>query len=147
MVHDIVTDFREDINTIIIRMPEKISLALLQQWKNELLDLLENEKRQGLSLLMDTNTHNFESIDCLKFFRDLLLNNSVVKKYIIRAAFVTPKKFRQPEIVSIPEIWHNRPEFSGIDILKSETPRRQPTKITRTKNECTGECDSSANIE
>ena len=97
MSDNITTEYNEEINAIIVRMPDEITLNLLKQWQNDFLILLKTRKlRKSLSLLLDVNKHNFESIECLKLLREFLSQNVVVNQNISKIAFVTPKKFRKP---------------------------------------------------
>ncbi len=108
MKNRIKTTYNENINTIIVRMPDKISKNALTLWQNEFLILIEEKKQtQGLSLLLDTGTHDFESIECLKLLRELISNHPVINKKISRVAFVAPEQYRRAEIKSPYEAYFN----------------------------------------
>jgi Ulp1 family protease len=50
--------------------------------------------------LLDTNTHDFESIECLKWLNDFFRKELNIAATIRRVAFVQPKKYRNPEIIN-----------------------------------------------
>ncbi len=54
-----------------------------------------------MALLLDTNKHQFESIECLKFLRDLI-SNEVIHR-LSSVAFVQPREYRTPEVPSSTE--------------------------------------------
>jgi hypothetical protein len=103
MTCHITTKYDAEIGVFIICLPEFITFTELKQWKAEFLsslkDIKDNIKR---AILIDTNTHQFESIACLKLLRDLC-NEPQVKSCISRTAFVSPSQYRKPEMVSATE--------------------------------------------
>lgn len=106
---DIQTKFNDSIHAFIVRMPNYVTLKTLNIWSQYFLQVLE-ERTEKVGLLLDTNLHEFESIECLKFLRELLSNENLVKCRISRSAFVQPLRYRQPEIVSYIEAY-----FSNIE--------------------------------
>ncbi len=94
------TTFKHNINTYIVHMPENITFEELSFWGKEFLQSLV--KSEKCSLLLDTNRHQFESIASLKLLRDIL-SDEKVKCCISKFAFVQPKQYRSPTIVSSKE--------------------------------------------
>lgn len=84
-------------------MPEFIALNVLVQWKTEFLASLSEIKEQDKAgVLIDTNSHQFESIECLKLLRELF-SEPQIKRCISRAAFVGPSRYIEPEIINYTE--------------------------------------------
>lgn len=105
----IESKFDDEIDAFIIRMPENITLSALEIWQNEFLALLhERAENEKVSILLDTNKHEFESIECLKLLRNLLVDEPLIKNGISRVAFVAPKQYREPEIISPKEAYFSR---------------------------------------
>ena len=102
----IAIQFDNNIDAYIVLMPEYISLDSLHLWAKELDCLLKWRKPQeDVALLIDTNRHQFESIECLKFLRDFLSNDSAIVRHLSCAAFVSPKDTRPAQIVSAKEAY------------------------------------------
>lgn len=51
-------------------------------------------------LLIDTNLHQFESVQCLKGLRDFLTMNPVIQSRKVKAAFVKPENVMPSHIKS-----------------------------------------------
>ena len=51
-------------------------------------------------MLIDTNKHEFESIQCLKLLREFFTTNVVIQTNVGKVAFVQPKNYRGPHVVS-----------------------------------------------
>lgn len=105
---DIQTIFDDSTNVYIVSMPKYITLEALRIWSQFFLKILEERSRK-VGLLLDTNLHEFESVECLKFLREFLTNKKQVKSRISRVAFVQPLRSGQPEIIS-----NNEAYFSDI---------------------------------
>ena len=102
----IETTFDNDVNAFIVRMPDHIALEELNHWRKEfLLSLGEGVGDDKAALLLDTNKHQFESIECLKLLRELLSNERQIKHCISRVAFVQPRHYREPEVSSSTEAY------------------------------------------
>lgn len=114
------TTFDTSINAYIVRMPEYITLEVLNLWKKEFLLSLDERKSEKSALLLDTNRHQFESIECLKLLKDLLSNESRIKHCISRFAGVGPKQYREPEVISSREVYFSRFEEAYL-WLKQKT--------------------------
>jgi len=98
------TDYDDEICAFVVRMPEYIIFKELKQWRTEFLASLDKRvEHEKVALLIDTNTHQFESIACLKLLRDLFSNKSKIKHYISKVAFVQPREYREPGIRSLNE--------------------------------------------
>jgi len=108
-LHTIDTRHASEIRALIVRMPALITLNMLNDWSAQLLYML-NECAEGekITLLLDMNTHNFESIECLKYLREFLSCNQQIKNIVSRAAFVQPEQYRKPEIVSSEEAYFSK---------------------------------------
>lgn len=95
----IETSYDDQIRSFIIWMPEYTTLNALKKWRSELLTYLEKIKiQEKIALLIHTNTHEFESIACLKFMREFLTLEHKIVSRISRIAFVQPSQFQEPEI-------------------------------------------------
>lgn len=109
MPHHIETTFEKELNAIIVYMPELITLSALECWREQLLKLLTKLDQNGkVALLLDTNRHDFESVECLKLLRELLSNEPRVRENISRVAFVQPGHYKEPEIVSPTEAYFSQ---------------------------------------
>ena len=106
----ITTTYDKNINALIVKMPEKITFEELELWKDRfLLSLEETKQHKNLSLLLDTNQHQFESIMCLKLLRDIL-SIKQVQNHISKVAMVQPEQYREAKIHSKTEAY-----FSSFD--------------------------------
>ncbi|MDH3975187.1 MAG: hypothetical protein OEV42_12975 [Deltaproteobacteria bacterium] len=101
MASNIHYEYDAEINGYIVRMPAFVRFDSLNEWfemfNRELSSIPSN---QPLVLLIDTNEHKFESIQCLKSLREFFINNKVVKKSGVKAAFVGPGQYMEPHIKS-----------------------------------------------
>lgn len=103
-MNQINTKYCQDIESYLARFPKWVSLGALKAWGSEL--TLELQARSGpAGLLLDTNCHDFESIDCLKWLREFLTEAPAVRSRINRVAFVQPIQYRTPEVVSESEAY------------------------------------------
>lgn len=113
MKHCIEYHFDRNIAGYVISMPEFIDLDTIEQWINsfeqELNTLTANQR---LIMLVDTNQHEFESVQCLKRLRDFFTGNTVIKANGLRVAFVQPTEYRMPNIKSESEAY-----FSSRDAV------------------------------
>lgn len=99
MSSNITTKYDDEINAFVVRMPDFITFSDLSQWKADFLLALNGINEQNkAAILIDTNSHQFESIDCLKLLRELS-REPKVSRCISRAAFVGPSEYREPEII------------------------------------------------
>lgn len=105
------TEFDNKLNAFIVLMPEYITFNELCRWEKEFLKSLRaragNEK---VALLMDTNKHQFESIECLKLLWNLFSEELKAKDYISKVAFVGPVQYREPEIINPTEAYFSHYE-------------------------------------
>ena len=119
----IETLFNEEIQACIVHMPTYITQNSLKQWHGEFLKLLQKVAlNRKVMLLLDSNTHNFESIAAIKHLRDILTDKDKVSGRIPKVAFVQPENYRPPEIISPSEGYFSRYEdaFSWLK-LPSQT--------------------------
>ncbi len=93
------TTFEHNINAYIVHMPENITFEELSFWSKEFLQSLSKSKSEKCTLLLDTNRHQFESIASLKLLRDIL-SDEKVKHCISKFAFIQPRQYREPNIIS-----------------------------------------------
>jgi hypothetical protein len=109
------TKFDQEINAFIILMPEYITPNELSIWSKKFLKLLRKwAEKKKVKLLVDTNRHQFESIECLKLLRNLLSNDWQVQNSISKVAFVQPRQYRKPEIISPAEAYFSNFEDAHI---------------------------------
>ena len=95
----------KEADCLIVRFPEYITLDCLESWSGKFKTSLVG--KAGLSLLLDTNLHNFDSVECLKWLRKFLTQENVVIQAIDKVAFVQPEAYRQSEVVSDSEAYFN----------------------------------------
>lgn len=101
MTDGIQVKFDEKLKGYIVSMPDFISLGAIEEWK----DRFDNDFKsiptgQDVMLLIDSNQHQFESIQCLKSLREFFANNSVIQTNNVKVAFVQPANFVEPQIKS-----------------------------------------------
>lgn len=103
--------FDQELNAIIVNMPKVITLDILKKWRKIFLELLvKRHANKKVALSLDTNRHDFESIECIKLLRELLSKNMHVNQSISRIAFVQPVNYREPEIVNSTEAYFSQAE-------------------------------------
>lgn len=88
------------IEAYVVSFPSEVSLHSLSAWGCEFIRVLDARADRTAGLLVNTNTHGFESVDCLRWLRDFFAKEYSVKRGIDRVAFVQPIQYRVPEIVS-----------------------------------------------
>lgn len=97
-------EYHQEIKGYLVSFPSKVSLIALKIWGSEFtLELQAHSGQAGL--LLDTNAHDFESTDCLKWLREFFTEEHVVRRKISRVAFVQPVQYRMPEIVTESEAY------------------------------------------
>jgi len=102
----IQTQFDEKINGYVVSMPEYISLEAIEEWKKSMsYDFESLSEGQQAVILMDTNMHQFESIQCLKSIREFFVTNPVVQSNGVTVAFVQPNEYIKPHIKSVNEAY------------------------------------------
>ena len=85
----------------VIKMPETASLEDIESWRNEFSTELKSlTSNQKFVILIDTNRHDFESIQCLKSIREFLTDNENIKSKCMKVGFVQPEKYMEPHIKS-----------------------------------------------
>ena len=93
----IIFSFDKMINGYVIAMPDIVTLTVIADWIECFDDDIRSSGRESYSLLIDSNKHHFESIQCLKSLREYLTQ---IQGQVSRVAFVAPPNFRESEIVS-----------------------------------------------
>ena len=93
---------KKELDYYLVTFPIYITLESLKNWGAEI--KLEFEKGDGFGMLIDTNTHNFESIECLSWLRRFL-SDLVDNQCITMIAFVQPETYRAPEVISDQEAY------------------------------------------
>lgn len=100
----IQTRFDAGLDAFVVEFPEFVTLNYLRQWGESFLLELEGHSND-VALLIDTNQHNFESVDCLKWLRTFLMGEPTAKSNICRVAFIQPPEYRRPEVVNDEEAY------------------------------------------
>lgn len=95
----IQTRFDSRLDAFVVNFPEFVTLNGLREWGEVFLLELESHSNE-VALLLDTNQHNFESVECLKWLRTFLMDDPIIESTIYRVAFVQPTEYRPPEVVS-----------------------------------------------
>ena len=102
MKEHIQVRFDERISGYVISMPEFICLNAIEQWIDEFgKELSTLPQGSRIALLIDTNLHQFESIQCLKRMREFLTTNKqVMSASHVVVAFVAPASYIEVHIKS-----------------------------------------------
>ncbi len=104
-------NYDKRINGYVVTMPDFVTLEMIEEWKDRFDQKLKTiRKSDNLSLLFDTNKHNFESIQCLKSLREYLTGNTLIRSSISKSAFVAPAKYMTPTIKSKVEAYFDNLE-------------------------------------
>jgi len=89
--------YDEDISGYIVDMPEFITLSSIDEWIERFgIELNSIPPGQHVVMLVNTNQHKFESIQCLKRLREFFTNNPVIRSNGVKIAFVQPRQYREP---------------------------------------------------
>lgn len=108
-MNQVRTEYRQEIGAYLVSFPSEVSLNALKIWGSGF--TLELQARSGpAGLLVDTNTHAFESTDCLKWLRKFFTEEPVLRHKINRVTFVQPVQYRAPEIVNESEAYFSTVE-------------------------------------
>ena len=108
LLNNINSKYNKDLNILIVTLPDYIKIHDLNIWKSEFIATLSHSEDQT-ALLIDTNLHDFESIECLKLLRQLF-DEPIVKEKIKKTAFVSPEKYKKAELTSVIEAY-----FESLD--------------------------------
>lgn len=95
----IQTRFDADLNAFIVEFPAFVTLETLHDWGKVFISELQNHDG-GVALVINTNQHNFESVECLRWLRTFLAGEPIISSSVSRAAFIQPSEYRRPEVVS-----------------------------------------------
>lgn len=93
------TRFDSRLDAFVVTFPEFVTLHCLREW-GEAFPLELERHSNDVALLLDTNQHNFESVECLKWLRTFLMGEPSVESNIYRVAFIQPSEYRNAEVVS-----------------------------------------------
>jgi len=98
---NIQVSYDDKISGYVVRMPEFVSLRAIEEWrKNFSFEFKSLPSSQRVIVLIDTNRHEFESIQCLKSLRDFFTTNAEIKSNGVKTAFVQPGNIMDPHIKS-----------------------------------------------
>ncbi len=96
---EIQTQYDEDLRSFIVTLPGFVTLEALIGWEQAFLRALKNQPSQ-VGLLFDSNSHNFESIECLRWLKAFFTEEASIGSQVNRVAFVQPAQYKAAEIVS-----------------------------------------------
>lgn len=114
----ITLQYDKKVQSYIARCPAAITMDALVAFRQQLHSRVGATTSGGRDgLLFDSNTHQFESIACLKYLRDTFTPQ--LRQKIVRVAFVAPRAYREPEIVSQGEAYFN--DFESAYLWLGET--------------------------
>lgn len=117
-MNQVHTEYRQEIGAYLVGFPSEVSLNALKMWGSEF--TLELQARSGpAGLLLDTNSHDFESTDCLKWLREFFTDEPVVRREINRVAFVQPAQYRMSGIVNESEAYFSTVKEAYEWLLKT----------------------------
>ncbi len=119
----IYTMYHPVIESYLVRLPDRVTLHALQQWGAAFMQELEGQAGP-VGLLFDTHTHNFESIDCLRWLKAFFTETLAAESSIDRVAFVQPLAYRQPEVVSASEAYFATAQDAQAWLASTATDRR-----------------------
>lgn len=105
----IQTRFDADLNAYLVKFPVFITLGCLHDWGKMFVTELQS-RDSGTALVIDTNQHDFESVECLRWLRMFLVGEPIIRSSVYRVAFVQPSEHRRPEVVSDVEAY-----FSSVE--------------------------------
>lgn len=115
MRDEIESKYDEAMGAYLVSFPEHVTYEALSKWGVEFQEILVSRGQQKPeALLLDSNKHDFETIECLKFLREILTQFANMKNGICKIAFVQPTNYRKPEVVSLSEAY-----FASAEEAKS----------------------------
>lgn len=107
-----------ELDGIEVAMPEVISA--------ESVDAVRTHLAQPMTrLLIDTNRHAFESLACIRAFREVLEGARLAERGV-KVAFVVPREHRAPEVVSAQEGYFDDVTTARTWLMRS-IDSREPT--------------------
>lgn len=95
---EIENSYFKSANIFLIQLPDFVTLNALKSWSERFISVLKAQSE--VAVVLDTGSHNFESIECLKYLKSFLMEDPVVIRHVVKIAFVSPKGHRPAEIVS-----------------------------------------------
>lgn len=101
MAEKIESKYYKKIRAYSVYFPEHVTLDHLNNWKREFQEMLDVRSHpKPEALILDTNKHDFESIECLRILRSILSQLVNQDNGIYKIAFVQPVQYRKPEVIS-----------------------------------------------
>lgn len=100
MLNHISTKYEKHLDCVVVRFPKHVTESQIRKWKPEFLEVLIQNELVASDLLLDTNRHDFENINCLRLLHETLTGDPVVRQALTRVAFVQPLSVREPTVVS-----------------------------------------------
>lgn len=123
-MEEIKIQFDETIGAFVVTLPAFTTLGALNRWEPLFLQAMAVQPGR-VGLLFDTSSHNFESIECLKWLRQFFTDRAGIGSKINRVAFVQPAKYKLPQMTSETEAyflsvqeaysWLQHARWSGSD--------------------------------
>lgn len=101
---EIKTRFDEDLGALIVTLPDFVTLEALKGWEAPFFQAVEHRPGE-VGLLFDTNSHNFESIDCLKWLKQFFVERALIGSKVSPVAFVQPGQHKAPQVASDAEAY------------------------------------------
>ena len=119
MTTDIAMTYDTTLCAVIVRFPDTVTEDQMRKWVATLPGHLAVLEGNSSSMLLDTNRHQFESMECLRLLR-CALESAQVRKAIRRVAFVQPESFRLPAVVSAEEAYFSTFQDACIALTNDE---------------------------
>ena len=114
MKDEIELKYDKEIKVYTVSFPEHITYESLSKWRIKFHEILDARPHPNSELLLlDSNKHDFESLECLKFLREILNQLANLENGIHKIAFIQPAHYRKPEIIS-----NNEAYFANTDDAK-----------------------------
>ena len=103
MSAEITTKYDDEIEAYVVRMPDYITYNNIERWLSEFSEILASiDACEKTAVLIDTNLHQFESIGCLKLWKEASFKTPFFGR-TFKIATVQPRHYRKPEVVSSDE--------------------------------------------
>ena len=99
MTDQINLEYDTGLQGFVVVMPEHVTLDALNNLRERLFAAIATVTTMPFCLLIDTNRHDFESIDCLRGLREVLEAPQFVNN-CARVAFVQPRQYQEPHMES-----------------------------------------------
>lgn len=118
---EIKTEHLKVANGFKVVLKDVITEIDLLNWKESFLEKVENLVIENYCILLDSNSHNFESIECMKLLRDILIELTAAAKPLKTVAFVRALQYGPTKITSRSEAYFNscKEALEWLQIAKS----------------------------